>query len=156
MQISESAASQQSSLQEHVSWIINLQRVHLVRFVTTKVKVPRKYYDNFPKTNIVILFLTVLLLILMRLTQVADQDPVFVLLLFLLAVSSSAQTQLLHVVPEQSAGEPLEHPWTSCGGLRLTEELGEARGSGRRRGSVARTLVISSGVHGCVKAPERC
>lgn len=93
----------------------------------------------------------------MRLTQVVDQDPVFIILLFLFAVfRSAASTQLLHVAPEQSAGEPLEHPWTSCGGVTLHEELGEARGSGRRREGVVHSLVISCRVHGGGKDPERC
>lgn len=80
--------------------------------------------------------------ILMRPTQVVDQDPVFVLLLFLFAVSgSAASTQLLHIVPKQSAGEPLEHPWTSCGGARLREGLRVARGDG---GEACRTLWSSA------------
>lgn len=89
-------------------------------------------------------------------SQVVDQDPVFILLLCLLHFAvprSAASTHLLHIVPKESTGEPLEHPEMSCRGVRMREGSGEARGSGRRRGGVAVVLVISCGVHSRGKAP---
>lgn len=73
------------------------------------------------------------------LTQVVNQNPVFVLLLLFAISLSAASRQLLHVVPKQSAGKPLEHAGVSCEVLRLKEE----QGSGRRRGGLVVTLVIS-------------
>lgn len=57
-----------------------------------------------------------LILLCSGLTQIVNQDPVFVFLLLLLPLvvsRSAALAQLFHVVPEQSAGEHLEHPGTS-------------------------------------------
>lgn len=79
------------------------------------------------------------------LTQVVDQDPVLILLLLLLILWSAAATQLLHVAPEQSAGEPLEHPRTSCVGVRLRDRCE----SGLRRRVVSCPLVISCRARGC-------
>lgn len=52
----------------------------------------------------------------LKLTQIVHQDPLFILVLLAKVLFSRAySSHLLHIVPEQDTGEPLEHTGTPRG-----------------------------------------